>query len=34
MRYQTFQGLTYSMNYINHNDAFNISRALTGKNNI
>ena len=34
IKYPTFQGLTYSMNYINHNDAFNISRALTGKNNI
>ncbi len=34
IKYPTFQGLTYSMNYINHNDAFNISRALTGKDNI
>ena len=34
IKYPTFQGLTYSMNYINHNDAFNISRALTGTNNI
>ena len=34
IKYPTFQGLTYSMNYINHNDAFNISRALTGRNNI
>ena len=28
IKYPTFQGLTYSMNYTNHNDAFNISRAL------
>ena len=34
IKYPTFQGLTYSMNYINHNDAFNISRALTEKGNI
>ena len=34
IKYPTFQGLTYSMNYINHNDAFNISKSLTGKNNI
>lgn len=34
IKYPTFQGLTYSMNYINHNDAFNISKALTGKDNI
>jgi len=34
IKYPTFQGLTYSMNYINHNDAFNLSKALTGKNNI
>jgi len=34
IKYPTFQGLTYSMNYINQNDAFNISRTLTGKNNI
>ena len=27
--YPTFQGITYSMNYININDAYNISRALT-----
>ena len=33
IKYPTFQGLTYSMNYINHSDAFSISRALTdGKN--
>ena len=34
IKYPTFQGLTYSMNYINHNDAFNISKILTGKDNI
>ena len=34
IKYPTFQGLTYSMNYINHNDAYNISKNLTGKNNI
>ena len=34
IKYPTFQGLTYSMNYINSNDAFNISRALTEKDNI
>ena len=34
IKYPTFQGLTYSMNYINHNDAFNISKSLTGKKNI
>ena len=34
IKYPTFQGLTYSMNYTNHNDAFNISRALTDSGNI
>ena len=34
IKYPTFQGLTYSMNYITHNDAFNISRALTENGNI
>ena len=34
IKYPTFQGLAYSMNYINHNDAFNISRALTENENI
>ena len=34
IKYPTFQGLTYSMNYINHNDAYNISKALTETNNI
>ena len=33
IKYPTFQGLTYSMNYINHSDAFSISRALTDDNN-
>ena len=34
IKYPTFQGVTYSMNYININDAFNISRALTENGNI
>ena len=34
IKYPTFQGITYSMNYININDAFNISRALTEEGNI
>ena len=34
IKYPTFQGLTYSMNYINQNDAFNISKALTESGNI
>ena len=34
IKYPTFQGLTYSMNYINHSDAFSISRALIDDNNI
>ena len=34
IKYPVFQGTTYSMNYINHNDAFNISRALTDSGNI
>ncbi len=29
IKYPVFKGSTYSMNYINHNDAFNISKALT-----
>ena len=32
--YPTFQGDKYSMNYINHSDAFSISRALTEENNV
>ena len=34
IKYPTFQGATYSMNYINMNDAFNISRSLTEEGNI
>ena len=34
IKYPTFQGLTYSMNYININDMYNISRALTEEGNI
>ena len=34
IKYPTFQGGKYSMNYINHSDAFSISRALTDSNNI
>ena len=34
IKYPTFQGITYAMNYININDAYNISKALTGANNI
>ncbi len=34
IKYPTFQGLTYSVNYINHSDAFSISRALTDEGNI
>ena len=34
IKYPTFQGLTYSINYINHSDAFSISRALTDEGNI
>ena len=34
IKYPTFQGLAYSMNYINYNDAFSISRALTENGNI
>ena len=32
--YPVFQPLTYSMNYINHNDAFNISQAMNEEGNI
>ena len=31
--YPTFQGVTYSMNYININDAYNISKELTASGN-
>ena len=34
IKYPTFQPITYSMNYIDMSDANNISRALTGANNI
>lgn len=34
IKYPTFQGTTYSMNYINHNDAYNIAKALTEVGNI
>ena len=34
IKYPTFQGLTYSMDYINHNDSFRISKALTENGNI
>ena len=33
IKYPTFQGGKYSMNYINHNDAFNISKAIAGDSN-
>ena len=34
IKYPTFQGLTYSMNYINNNDSYNISKVLTESGNI
>ena len=34
IKYPTFQGLAYSMNYINHNDAYRISKVLTESGNI
>lgn len=34
IKYPTFQGMTYSMNYINQNDAYNLSRDLTSSQNI
>ena len=34
IKYPTFRPITYSMNYININDAYNISRALTDSGNI
>ena len=34
IKYPTFQPVTYSMNYINRNDTYNISRALTDSGNI
>ena len=32
--YPVFQPLTYSMNYINHNDAYNVSKAMNEEGNI
>ncbi|MFR0823667.1 MAG: hypothetical protein ACLU84_07815 [Clostridia bacterium] len=34
IKYPTFQPITYSMNYIGHNDAFNIVKAMTEDGNI
>ena len=34
IKYPVFQGSTYSMNYINNNEAFKISKALTDSGNI
>ena len=34
IKYPTFQGTTYAMNYININDAYNMARALTDSGNI
>ena len=34
IKYPVFQGSTYSMNYINHSDAFSISKVLTDSGNI
>ena len=34
IKYPTFQPITYSMNYININDSYNISKALTDSGNI
>ena len=34
IKYPTFQGTTYAMNYINHNDAYNIAKSLTDSGNI
>ena len=34
IKYPTFQGVTYAMNYINHNDSFNIAKVLNGSENI
>ena len=34
IKYPTFQGSSYSMNYINHNDAYLLSRSLTKEGNI
>ncbi len=34
IKYPTFQGTTYSMNYINHSDAYSISKAMNEGGNI
>ena len=34
IKYPTFQGTTYSMNYVSHNDAYNIAKAMTESGNI
>ena len=34
IKYPTFQPLTYSMNYINHSDAYLLARDMTSENNI
>ena len=34
IKYPIFQGIKYSMNYINHNDSYNISKVLTENGNI
>ena len=34
IKYPVFMPLTYSMNYINHNDSYNIAKALTDSGNI
>ena len=34
IKYPTFQGTTYSMNYINHNDVYNIAKVMTESGNI
>ena len=34
IKYPTFQGVTYAMNYINNNDAFNIAKVLNERENI
>ncbi len=34
IKYPTFQGVTYAMNYINHNDSFNIVKVLNESGNI
>ena len=34
IKYPTFQGVTYAMNYINMNDAYNISKALVNGNEV